>query len=126
MSSTALPAPLTATGCGASDGRDHASAFTVDLNLAHSPQIAGPLGTGALRLRAIVDGQAFYIRFPAALADSLPAHTSTAQEAAGTRSRSGDTFDTGSARWRRSSPSSARAGFKSWSLKDSQSWRVMG
>jgi hypothetical protein len=72
MSSPQIQTPITATGAGAVDVRDHAGLFDMQLALPNLPQVKRQLGGSTLRMREIIDGQNFYVRLPAALASRLP------------------------------------------------------
>jgi len=72
MTSSALPAPVTATATGVVDLRDHATAMSMLMDLGNEPQVIQQLGSPTLRVDLIMDGGSAYVRLPAALTSQLP------------------------------------------------------
>jgi hypothetical protein len=72
ISSGAASAPITATGAGTFDLRDHTGSITMALNLGNDPQITQTLGSSTLKMQEIVNGTTIYIKLPAAVASVLP------------------------------------------------------
>jgi len=72
VTSSALSSPVTATGSGVVDLRDHASSMSLTMNLGNDPQVVQALGGSALRMDMVTEGSAIYVKLPAALAASLP------------------------------------------------------
>jgi hypothetical protein len=72
MSSPALPAPITASGGGVVDLRDHAASMTLAMNLDEIPQAAQVLGSTTMSMRMIMAGDVFYIGFPRAVTAAVP------------------------------------------------------
>lgn len=72
MTSSALSSPITASGSGIVDLRDHASAMTLAMNLGGEPQVIQAVGSGTIAMKMIVDGASVYVKLPAALTAQLP------------------------------------------------------
>jgi hypothetical protein len=73
MSSSALPAPITATATGVVDLRDHATAMSMVMDLGNEPQVLQQLGSSTMRVDMIMDGASAYVKLPAAVTSQLPA-----------------------------------------------------
>ncbi|MGZ4230279.1 MAG: hypothetical protein ACXVUE_00300 [Solirubrobacteraceae bacterium] len=72
VTSSALSSPVTATGSGVVDLRDHASSMSMAMNLGNDPQVVQALGGSTLRMDMLTDGSDVYVKLPAALTASLP------------------------------------------------------
>ena len=73
ITSSALSSPITATGTGVVDLRDHASAFSIVMNLGDEPQVVQQLGSSTMRVEMVLEGATVYMKLPSALAGSLGA-----------------------------------------------------
>jgi hypothetical protein len=73
ISSSGLSSPITATGTGLVDLRDHASALSMVMNLGDDPQVVQQLGSSSMRLDMVMEGATVYVKLPSALAGSLGA-----------------------------------------------------
>ncbi|HUA71685.1 MAG TPA: hypothetical protein VMA96_11395 [Solirubrobacteraceae bacterium] len=73
ITSSALSSPVTATGTGVVDLRDHASAFSIVMNLGDEPQVVQQLGGSTMRVEMVLEGATVYMKLPSALAGSLGA-----------------------------------------------------
>src|SRR5579884_2308547 len=62
-----LPTPLSATGSGRFDIRDHTGTLNLAMNLGSIPQAAQALGSSTLRLEEIVNRLTVYLKFPSAI-----------------------------------------------------------
>jgi len=71
VTSPALGAPITATGSGLVDLRDHAASMSLLMDLSDQPQVAQQLGSSTMRLDMISEGSAAYVRLPSEIAGSL-------------------------------------------------------
>jgi len=71
ITSSALGAPITATGTGVVDLRDHSSAMSLAMNLGDDSQVTQQLGGSTLRVQTILNGTTAYVKMPAALTSSL-------------------------------------------------------
>jgi len=71
ITSSALSTPVTATGTGVIDLRDHASALSFAMNLGDEPQVTQVLGSSTMRVEMVLDGATAYMRLPSALTASL-------------------------------------------------------
>jgi hypothetical protein len=71
ITSSALDAPITATGTGVVDLRDHASAMSLTMNLGDASQVTQALGSSTLQVDTILNGATAYVKMPAALTSSL-------------------------------------------------------
>jgi len=71
ITSSALGSPITATGTGVVDLRDHASAMSLTMNLGDDSQVTQQLGSSAMRVDTILNGATAYVKLPAALTSSL-------------------------------------------------------
>jgi hypothetical protein len=72
MTSSALSSPITATGGGVVDLRDHSASMSLAMDLGAQPQVVQQLGSSTLRMEMITEGGAVYVRLPAAAAAALP------------------------------------------------------
>jgi hypothetical protein len=72
MSSSALNSPITATGRGVVDLRDHATSMSLAMNLGDEPGVVQALGSGTFRMRMITDGTDVYLKLPSALSATMP------------------------------------------------------
>jgi hypothetical protein len=73
VTSSALDAPITATGTGVVDLRDHARAFSIVMDLGDDPQVTQQLGSSTLTVDVVLDGATAYMKLPSTLAASLGA-----------------------------------------------------
>jgi hypothetical protein len=71
LTSSALSAPITATGSGVVDLRDRASSMSLVMNLAGEPQAIQALGASTMRMDMISVGAAVYVKLPPALSGAL-------------------------------------------------------
>jgi hypothetical protein len=71
ITSSALGAPITATGTGVVDLRDHSSAMSLAMNLGDDSQVTQQLGSPTLRVDTILNGATAYVKMPAALTSAL-------------------------------------------------------
>ncbi len=71
ITSSALDAPITATGTGVVDLRDHASAMSLTMNLGDDSQVTEALGSSTLQVETVLNGATAYVKMPAALTSSL-------------------------------------------------------
>jgi hypothetical protein len=71
ITSSALGAPLTATGTGVIDLRDHSSTMSLAMNLGDDSQVTQQLGSSTLRVDTILNGATAYVKMPAALISAL-------------------------------------------------------
>ena len=67
MTSSALNSPITATGRGVVDVRDHATSMSLAMNLGDEPGVVQALGSGTFRMQMITDGTDVYLKLPSAL-----------------------------------------------------------
>jgi hypothetical protein len=72
MTSSALSSPITATGSGVVDLRDHSASMSLAMDLGAQPQVIQQLGSSTLRMDMITEGGAVYLRLPAAVTAALP------------------------------------------------------
>lgn len=72
LTSSALNSPISATGSGVIDLRDHATSMSMSMNLGADPQVTQQLGGSDLRVDIIIVGTTAYVKFPSALMSSLP------------------------------------------------------
>lgn len=72
VSSPSLSAPITASGSGTVDLRDHATSMSLVIDL-NEPQVAQLLGSSTLQMDLITEGTTVYMRLPAALSAQLSA-----------------------------------------------------
>ncbi len=72
VSSPALTSPLTVTGNGIIDVRDHAAELSMTGNLSQLPQVAQQLGGSALHLDLIMSGTRMYMKLPQAITAAAP------------------------------------------------------
>jgi hypothetical protein len=82
MSSSALASPITASGTGVVDLRDHASSMSVAMNLGNNPQAFSQLAGGApvtqalggstVQMAMVTTKDAVYLQLPSGLIASLP------------------------------------------------------
>jgi hypothetical protein len=71
MTSSALSSPITATGRGVVDLRDHATSMSLAMNLGNEPQVIQQLGSSKVRIDTITDGAVVYAKLPSALTSGL-------------------------------------------------------
>ena len=71
--SSALDAPITATGNGVVDLRDHAIAMSLAMDLGDDPQVIQQLGSSTMRLDMVLDGATAYVKLPSSLTSALGA-----------------------------------------------------
>jgi hypothetical protein len=71
ISSSALPAPVTASGRGVVDLRDHAASMSMALDLSELPQAVQALGSSTMRMGMILDRDVIYMNFPQGVANEL-------------------------------------------------------
>ncbi len=71
ISSSALSAPITASGSGSFDARDHTGSMSMVMDVSQIPQAAAVLGGGSLQIDEIVDHSAIYMRLPSAVAGTI-------------------------------------------------------
>ncbi len=64
--------PITATGDGSFDLRDHAGSLSLAIKLGNDPQVIQTLGSSTLKIREIIHGTTVYVKIPAAAAKVLP------------------------------------------------------
>jgi hypothetical protein len=72
MTSPALQAPITASGDGVVDLRDHAASMSIAIDFSELPQAVQQLGSTTMQMGMIVDGNLIYMKFPQALANAVP------------------------------------------------------
>jgi hypothetical protein len=60
--SSSMPGPITASGSGTVDARDHAGELTFAINFGSIPQVTQMLGSETLRIAEIVDGTTVYLK----------------------------------------------------------------
>ncbi|MBV8218153.1 MAG: hypothetical protein JO325_06805 [Solirubrobacterales bacterium] len=72
LTSSALNGPVTATGSGVVDIRDHATSMSMSMNLGSDPDVTSQLGGAAIDANIIIVGTTAYVKFPSALLSSLP------------------------------------------------------
>lgn len=71
MTSSALSAPITASGSGVVDLRDHATSMSLVMNLGNEPQVIQQLGSTTMRMDMIMDGAVMYVKLPSAVTAAL-------------------------------------------------------
>ncbi len=64
----ASPSPITASGSGVVDLRDHATAMSIAMNFGSDPQVTQALGGSTLRMRMVMTGGDIYMKVPAVAA----------------------------------------------------------
>lgn len=67
LTSSALSAPITATGGGVVDVRDHATSLSLLMDLGDDPQVIQQLGGSTMRIDTITHGSVVYVKLPAVL-----------------------------------------------------------
>src|SRR5438067_2170868 len=72
MSSPALSVPITASGSGVMDLRDHAASMSMAIDFSQLPQVAQVLGSSTMQMGMVMDGTVLYMKFPDALAARDP------------------------------------------------------
>lgn len=72
IASSASATPITGTGEGTFDVRDHTGSLSLAMNLGSDPQVIQALGSNTLDLREIVNGATVYLKLPAVAANALP------------------------------------------------------
>ena len=72
MTSSALSSPITATGRGVVDLRDHATSMSLAMNLGDEPGVVQALGSSTFRMEMITDGADVYLKLPSALTATMP------------------------------------------------------
>jgi hypothetical protein len=71
MTSSAAPAPMTATIDAVVDGRDHASSMSMDLS-GISSQGLSPFSSGPARMQMIIIGSTVFVKLPATMTTAFP------------------------------------------------------
>jgi len=71
ITSSALSSPITATATGVVDGRDHASALSMVMDVGDEPQVVQQLGSSSLRFDMVTEGTTAYAKLPSALTNAL-------------------------------------------------------
>jgi hypothetical protein len=71
MTSSALNGPISATGSGVVDLRDHATAMSMSMNLGAEPDLTQQLGGSTMRVDMILVGATAYVKLPSALMSQL-------------------------------------------------------
>jgi hypothetical protein len=71
LTSSALSAPITATGRGVVDVRDHATSLSLLMDLGDDPQVVGQLGVSTMRIDTITHGSVVYVKLPPVLTSAL-------------------------------------------------------
>jgi len=71
MTSSALSTPITATGGGVVDLRDHATSLSLVMDLGDDPQVVGQLGGSTMRIDTITHGAVVYVKLPPVLTSAL-------------------------------------------------------
>lgn len=66
IGSSALPAPITATGTGSFQTGKRAGSLTLAMNFAAIPEIANVLGSSTLQMQEVLDGSTIYLKLPSA------------------------------------------------------------
>jgi hypothetical protein len=72
LASSALNGPVSATGSGVVDLRDHATSMSMSMNLGSDPSVTSQLGGAEVHANIIIVGTTAYVKFPSALMSSLP------------------------------------------------------
>ena len=72
MTSSEL-SPITATGKGVVDLRDHATSLSLAMNLGDEPQVVQALGSSTLHMDMVTDGAVVYVKLPSALTSAMAA-----------------------------------------------------
>jgi hypothetical protein len=72
LTSSALNGPVSATGSGVVDLRDHATSMSMSMNLGSDPSVTSQLGGAEVDANIIIVGTTAYVKFPSALMSSLP------------------------------------------------------
>jgi hypothetical protein len=71
LTSSALGTPVTATGRGVVDLRDHATSISMVMDLGDDPQVVQQLGGSTMRIDTITHGAVVYVKLPAVLTSAL-------------------------------------------------------
>ncbi len=71
LTSSALGAPVTATGRGVVDLRDRATSMSMVMDLGDDPQVVQQLGGSTMRIDTITHGAVVYVKLPAVLTSAL-------------------------------------------------------
>ena len=71
--SSVLDAPVTASGSGVVDLRDHAIGMSLAMDLGDDPQVIQQLGSSTMRLDMVLDGGTAYVKLPSSLTSALGA-----------------------------------------------------
>jgi hypothetical protein len=71
MTSSELGSPITATGKGVVDLRDHATSLSLAMNLGDEPGVVQALGSSTLRMDMVTDGAVVYVKLPPALTSAM-------------------------------------------------------
>jgi hypothetical protein len=72
VSTPVLNAPLTASGTGVMDLRDHAASMSFSFDFSQLPQAAQALGGTTMQMGMVMEGTVMYMKFPDALAEKIP------------------------------------------------------
>lgn len=72
ITSPEFPGPISASGGGVVDLRDHAASMSLALDFSQIPQAAQALGSGTMQMQMLLDGADMYMQFPPALARGVP------------------------------------------------------
>jgi hypothetical protein len=72
ISSSVTATPVTASGSGIFDTRDHAGTMSLAMNFGNDPQVLQTMGTDTLKMQEIIEGATVYMKLPAALASAFP------------------------------------------------------
>jgi hypothetical protein len=71
--SSALDAPITASGSGIVDLRDHAISMSLAMDLGDDPQVIRQLGSSTMHLDMLLRGTTAYVKLPSSLTSALGA-----------------------------------------------------
>jgi hypothetical protein len=71
VTSSALSSPITATGRGVVDVRDHATSLSLLMDLGDDPQVVQQLGGSTMRVDTITHGSVVYVKLPSVLTSAL-------------------------------------------------------
>jgi hypothetical protein len=72
ITSPELSGPISVSGSSIVDLPDHALSMSLDMNMSAMPQVGETLGSSTLQLRAVLEGQRLYVKFPDAIVSRLP------------------------------------------------------
>lgn len=71
ISSSAMATPMTATGGGTFEPRDHTGSLSLAMNFGNDPGVIQTLGSDVLTLHEVLKGTTIYAELPAALASAM-------------------------------------------------------